>query len=119
MARVGGIVRLTIDGLVVPVKDSVTWNLGRSKREAVIGADFAHGYKEMPQIGFLECELTNTQDISVEEIIGKVDATCVLELPNGDSFTLRNAWYAADGDNQTEEGNVQCRFEGMGELDEA
>ena len=36
--------------------------------------------------------------------------TLTLELANGKTFVLSDAWYAADGNAQTEEGNLQILF---------
>jgi len=41
------------------------------------------------------------------------EATVVLELANGKSIILREAWYAGEGTVSTQEGNIAARFEGI------
>lgn len=57
--RVGGIIELRIDGATLSAKGNFTYNLGRTKREAAVGSDTAHGFKETPQACFIEGEVTD------------------------------------------------------------
>jgi len=36
-----------------------------------------------------------------------------LQVANGKTIVLRNAWFAGEGTVQTEEGNIAVRFEGL------
>ena len=56
---------------------------------------------------FIEGEITDQRDLILSDFVNITDATITLELANGKVFTVRNAWYAADGNVQTEEGNIQ------------
>lgn len=111
--RVAGIIAVKINGEQVLAKGNFTYNLGKPKREAVVGADSTHGYKETPQVAFIEGEITDRSDVSLETLVTTKDATVTLELGNGKIIVLRDAWFAADGTGNTEEGNVGVRFEGM------
>jgi len=111
--RVGGIIELKIDGKIQSAKGNFTYNLGRPLRESVIGADTVHGYKETPQAAFIEGEITDREDLSLEELVTTTDATVYLRLANTKVIVLRNAWFAGEGTGNTEEGNIAVRFEGM------
>lgn len=111
--RVGGIIELKIDGSIMSAKGNFTYNIGRGKKEAVIGADAVHGYKETPQVAFIEGEVTDRGSLSLESLVSITDATVYLRLANGKIIVLREAWYAADGTGNTDEGNIGVRFEGM------
>ena len=111
--RRAGVLYAKIDGTQRNAKGNWTYNLGAPKREAIVGADEVHGYKEMPQVPRIEGEITDSSDLSLEELTGIEQANVTLELANGKTFVLRDAWYAGDGDVGTEEGNVQVRFEGL------
>lgn len=111
--RVGGVMFLAVDGQRWDAKGNFTYNLGRVKREAVVGNDQVHGYKEMPQAPWIEGEITDRGSIPLDELLGVTDATVTIELANGKVIVLRDAWYAADGTGNTEEGNVEVRFEGL------
>lgn len=110
--RVGGIIELKIDGQIHSAKGNFTYNIGRPKRDAVIGADAVHGFKETPQVAFIEGEITDRQDLSLESLVKTENATVYLRLANSKLIVLREAWFAGEGTGNTDEGNIGVRFEG-------
>lgn len=110
--RRSGTIYFKIDGLTYQAKGNFTYNIGNPKREAIVGADGVHGYSEKPQVAFIEGELTDTSDLDLNALTKADDITATLELANGKVIAVRNAWYAAEGNVQTEEGNIQLRIEG-------
>ena len=110
--RRGGIIQLQINGELQSAKGNFTYNLGRPKREAIIGSDGVHGYKETPQVSYIEGEVTDRGDLDLEALVTLTDATVTCVLANGKVFVLREAWYAGDGEASTEEGAIKVRFEG-------
>lgn len=111
--RIGGLIALKVNGDIYFAKGNFTYNLGKPKKEGVVGSDVVHGYKETPQMPFVEGEITDRQELSLEDLVTLDDATVTLELANGKVITLSEAWYAGEGTGNTEEGNIACRFEGM------
>lgn len=111
--RVGGLIALKINGELQKAKGAFTYNLGKPKRDAVVGADVVHGYKEVVQVPFIEGEITDHNGMSLEDLLTVDEATITLELANGKVIVLREAWQAGEGTGNTEEGNVAVRFEGM------
>ncbi|WP_338585874.1 phage tail tube protein [Pseudomonas sp. MAG733B] len=111
--RIGGIIAVKVNGDIYFAKGNWTYNLGKPKREGVVGADTVHGYKETPQVPFVEGEISDRNELSLEDLVTLDDATITLELSNGKVITLSEAWYAGEGTGNTEEGNIACRFEGM------
>jgi hypothetical protein len=110
--RRAGILYLKIDGEIQDAKGNFTYNLGGPKREGIAGADTVHGFKEAVQVPYIEGEITDKSTLDLKKLINIEDATITLELATGKTVVLKQAWYAADGDAQTEEGNIQVRFEG-------
>jgi hypothetical protein len=110
--RRGGIIQLQVNGELQDAKGAFTYNLGRPKREAIVGADSTHGYKETPQVAFIEGEVTDRGTLDLAALVTISGATVTLELANGKVIVLRDAWYAGEGTGNTEEGNVAVRFEG-------
>ncbi len=106
-----GILYFKRNGTILDAKGNFTYNLGRDKREAIVGADRVHGYKEAPQVAFVEGEITDKGDLTVDDILNATDETITLELRNGKTVVFKDAWYAGDGNIQTEEANIQVRFE--------
>lgn len=111
--RRGGIIFVKVNGGMVNAKGEYTYNLGKPKRDAIVGADAIHGYKEVPQIPFIEGEITDAPNLDLEALLLTENATVTLELANGKVIVLREAWYAGEGTGNTEEGNIAVRFEGI------
>jgi predicted heme/steroid binding protein len=112
MSRRAGTIFFTVNGTLYDAKGNYEYNLGQPKREAIVGADRVHGYKEMPQVPYIAGEITDNSDLDLQAFLNLTDATVTLELANGKVFALRDAFYAGDGTANTEDANIQVRFEG-------
>ena len=113
--RKGGIIQLQVDGQIYQAKGAFTYGMGKYVREAIVGHDEVHGYKETPVAPFIEGEITDSADLSLDALSNVVDSTVTLQLANGKVIALRNAWCTnPDGlGASTEEGNISVRFEGL------
>ena len=112
--RRGGVIFFKVDSVLRDAKGNFTYNIGGPKREPIMNADLSTaGYTESGQVARIEGEITDQRDLVLSDLVNIEDATITLELANGKVFTLRNAWYAADGDAQTEMGNIQVLFHGL------
>lgn len=111
--RKGGVIQLQVAGELQDAKGDFTYNIGRPKREAIIGADAVHGYKETPQVSFIEGEVTDRGTLDLDKLLQATGVTVTLQLANGKVVVLRDAWYAGEGTGNTGEGNIGFRFEGM------
>lgn len=109
--RRGGIINVQADGVSYDAKGNFTYNLGIPKREAIPGADGMHGFKETPQVAFIEGEITDRSDLKLADLAKMQNATVTLELANGKTIMLSQAYFAADGTGNSDEGNVGFRFE--------
>lgn len=112
MERVGGYLKLTVDGVAVRAKGDFTYNIGTPKNEAVMGSTGIAGMKETPQVPFIEGAMTDSIEQDLLAFTRIKNATVILEVPNGKSIMLRQAWYAGDGEGSTAEGEIKVRFEG-------
>lgn len=110
---VGGTITITVGGQRQRAKGAWTYNLGVDKKTAVVGADETHGYMREPQVPFMEGEITDHSTLDLRALQETTEATVVLELANGKSIILREAWYAGEGTVSTQEGNIAARFEGI------
>lgn len=110
--RRAGLIQLQVNGEIFDAKGTFTYGLGRPKREAVIGADGVHGFKEMPQVAFIEGAITDRSTLDLTAIVGGKDLTVTLTLGNSKIIVLRDAWFAADGTASTEEAEISVRWEG-------
>lgn len=110
---VGGTLYASINGNRIRAKGNFTYNLGLPKREPVIGADGVHGYKEVQQTAMIEGSTTDRGDLNLEELLTAEGVTFTLDLANGKTIALYDAWFAGDGNVTTEEGEVPLKFEGL------
>ena len=111
--RRAGILFVKVNGERIDVKGSWTVGLGTPKREAIVGSDGVHGYKEMPQVPYIEGTATDRSDLDLKALFNVTDATVTVEFANGKHGVLSGAWYAGDGTVTSEEGEVAMRFEGL------
>ncbi len=111
--RVAGLIQLQTNGEVLRAKGAFSYNLGKPMREAVVGRDGVHGYKETPQVAFIEGAITDAGDLNLASLATMRDATVNLKLGNGKMVVLNAAWFAGEGSGSTEEGEVAVRWEGV------
>ena len=111
MKKVAGINGVTIDGVRYAVKGSVTYNLGKHRRESVVGLDGVHGTKKTPQVCFCEATFTDQADLDLEALLTMEGVEVVWSLFNGKTVVFHNADFAGEGTVNPEEGEIPCRFE--------
>lgn len=113
--RVGGTIAVKANGVALKAKGEFTYNVGGfDKSNTVMGHFGPHGYTEEAFEPFIEGEVTDDPTLNLRrDLIDLVDATVVLELANGKSVSLKDAWYSGDGTVGTREGNINVRFTGI------
>ena len=112
--RKAGIIIFKIGGIQRQAKGSFTYNFGKPKRDAIVGHDTVHGYKELPQVSQIQGIITDASDLDVAtDILDITNTTITLELANGKVFVLRNAWYSGEGNITTEEAEIEVQFQGL------
>lgn len=110
--RVAGTAFVKADGVDVEIKGGWTVDPGGAVREAVVGQNGVHGYKEMPAAPYMEGTVTTARGTRIEDLKGLVNATVTLEAANGTTWVLVGAWQAGELAVNTEEGEYTLRFEG-------
>ncbi len=113
MANRAGKITLKTDGGVLDAKGSFTYNLGRDKLTAVVGADRVHGAYSQPQVPFIEGIITDGASVDLNAVLTARDITVTLDLDNGKTIVLRQAWFAGEGNVTTEQGEIAVRWEGI------
>ena len=111
--RVGGVIFFKIDSQLYQAKGEFTYRVNKFKRDTVMGPAEVHGFSEKVQPPFIEGALTDSDELDLERLQSLRDATVTLELANGKVIVLREAWYAAEGEVKTDEGEIQLRIEGI------
>jgi hypothetical protein len=110
---IGGIIQVKVNGQLYSARGDFTWNPGVEKRDAVMGTSEVAGWSTKPQVPFIEGEFTDRGDMDMVALRKVKDATVYLDLANGRAFVLRDACFAGEGSEHTEEGNMDVRFEGL------
>lgn len=108
--RVGGIIEVKSNGELYSAKGSWTYNLGKEKRETVLGSDTTHGFKTAPQEAMIAGAITDNIDLNLETLVLLEDATITLRLANGKIIVLKDGFFAGDGNGTTEEGEIEVKF---------
>ena len=111
--RVGGILQFKVDGELFQAKGEFTYNINPVKRESVVGQDGVHGFKEEPKAVFIEGSITDSDQLDLPNFQNLRDTTVTLELANEKTIVLKEAFYSADGDVTSSEGEIQVRFEAI------
>lgn len=111
--RVGGEIFVTLSGTGrLRARGTFTCNTGHPKRSAVVGSGGVHGYSEEEQVPFIEGEITK-KGIDIDALCQVDGETVTAELADGSVFVLQDAWFAGDGNVDTQDGKMQVRFEGL------
>lgn len=110
--RRAGMIQLQVSGEVQDAKGEFSYNMGRPKRDAIVGTDAVHGYKEVPQVAMIDGAITDRGTLDLAALVTGKDLTVTLTLGNGKVIVLRDAWFAGDGTAKTDEAEIAVRWEG-------
>ena len=105
-----GILYLKTDSTMYDAKGEFTYNLGQNKREPIVGADGIHDYAETPQPAFIEGAITDSSGLDLKTLTTLKDVTATLELANGKTILIPNAYYAGEGNVKTKEAEITVKF---------
>lgn len=112
--RVGGLIEVSVNGVLHLAKGEWSYGLGGFVRESVIGIGGQfEGYTEKPTVGFIEGEITDRSDMALEDLKKLTNGLVVLTLANGKVIALGKALLAGEATGHTGEGNITVRFEGV------
>lgn len=110
---IAGHLEITYNGNILNAVGNFTLNLGRPKREILVGPDRVHGYSEMPQAPTISGEIRDSDKLTVDDILLMEDATVVATVANGKKYMYEGCTYTGDGNIETEEGKLQFECGGI------
>jgi hypothetical protein len=111
-SRIAGRIFFSVDGQQHAVGASITYNLGRSKRESMSSSAHEHFYKEAAQVPYIAGELIDKGTLDVAKFLDLDGVTITAELANSKTIVLRDAWQVGEGEVNGEEGMISFRFDG-------
>jgi len=109
--RRAGTIFLKVDGRQYEAVGNFEYNLGTPKRETLMGSSGPQGYKETPQPAFIAGEIRDSKDLSIKDMAALDDVTATLQLANGKTIVLKQAYYVGEANANSDEGNVPFRLE--------
>ncbi len=108
--RIGGTIFLTIDGVQYAARGNWSVSPSSVKRDGIAGQDYVHGYTEKPIVPGAKGDLSTVPGLSVENLQNITNSTVVLQLANGKTYSLAQAWTAAAFEIDTTEGKLGVEF---------
>jgi hypothetical protein len=67
----------------------------------------------LPRVPYIEGDISTTRELELETLEAQVDSTVVAQLANGKQYTLVNATCRAGFEENTRDGQVRVRWEGL------
>ena len=110
--RIGGIINIQVNGVLLDAKGAFEYDLGGVTRETVAGVDGIHGYTEKPKAAFIDGTITDRGNLDLKALANGKNQTVTLKLANRKTVVLRNGWYVGDATGNTEQSEIKVRWEG-------
>jgi hypothetical protein len=111
--RIAGIAFLTVDGTQLALRGNFTVSPSAVERTMLAGQDGVHGYQELPRVPYIEGDLSTVRGLLLEDLEAQTDVTVVAQLANAMQYTLTGGTCKAGFDNNTRDGQVRVRWEGL------
>jgi Phage tail tube protein len=112
--RIAGIAFLTVDGEQMALRGNFTVSPSPVERTMIAGQDGVHGYQELPRVPYIEGDISTMPGFYLESMLDDTDATVIAQLANGMQYTLTGAVCKGGFENNTRDGQVRVRWEGLG-----
>lgn len=112
MERIAGIIKFVVDGIELSTEGSMTSNVGGFKREGKTSTNGSVvGFSEETIVPFIEGNIFLTSDLTAEKIKSMTNVTISFSRPTGKTVVFSEAFHAGEGDEDSENGTMEIRFE--------
>jgi hypothetical protein len=112
MSRLGGVFSFKLNAKLYQAGEGAfTFSLGGIKREAKLSSSGVAGFIAKPLVPYIEGELILSKELEIQDLKDAENVTVALELYNGKTFMLREAFFVGEGEASTD-GTIKIRFEG-------
>lgn len=109
---IAGTAQLTVDGVTYQLVGEAKYMPSTVKREALLGMDGFHGWKETPIAGSISMSVRDAGNLTVFDFNTMRNATVVLQLANGKVVCGRNMGSTESQEVDTEDAKFELKFEG-------
>lgn len=109
---IAGTAQVTTDGTTQQLEGGLKYSVATVKREALMGKDGFHGWKETPVAPFIEMSIRDAGNMTVANFNAMSNSTIVATLANGKIVTGRNMGAVDVQEVDTDDAKFTVRFEG-------
>lgn len=110
--RLAGTAYMSIDGKPVALVGDFEWDPGLVVREALVGMDGVHGFKEKPHPASMKMTLRDLGNVSAAAFNNLTDTTVTVELANGKRVTGADLFQVGPTPVKAEDGTLEVEFNG-------
>jgi len=111
--RFAGTAFLMVDGNQLALRGNFTVSASPVERTMIAGQDGVHGYQELPRVPYIEGDISTLPEINLEDLDNQTDVTVTAQTASGKMYSLVGATCKAALENNTRDGQVKVRWEGL------
>ena len=111
--RIGGVLAILVDGKTYEARGNFNVTGVTVKRTGVAGQDGVHGYIEEPIVPSIKGDWSIGNQLSLVALEAITNATAQVNLANGMSYILVDAWTVSAFVIDAHDGKVMVELEGM------
>ena len=109
---IAGVAQITVDGQTYQLEGDLKYSPSTVKREAMLGQDGFHGFKEMPVTGSISMSIRDAGNLTVANFAAMRNSTVVAQLANGKIVVGRNMGTTDVIEVETGDAKFAVKFEG-------
>jgi len=102
--------KIRVNGQQLRVADEIRFMPSDEKREPLMGIDGNLAQQVTYQPVWIEAQLRYTRDVKWNDVFKAENATVTLELVDGSSWEMAEAFYAGDSEVEVKDGKVAARW---------
>jgi hypothetical protein len=110
---IAGIATLQVGSQMMALRGNFTVSHSMVERTMLAGQDGIHGFQELPRVPWIEGDISTTPDLIVMDLDQMVGVTVHAALANGWNYTLMGAICKAGLEQNTRDGQMRVRWEGI------
>src|SRR5215471_3735072 len=113
-AKIAGTAYVTVSGLgQIMLRGNLNVSPSVVERVMISNQRGVAGFQEVPRTPFIEGDFSTTRELKLEDLEYQTDVTVVAMLANGRQYSLEHAVCRAAFENNSREGQVRIRWEGL------
>jgi hypothetical protein len=111
--KIAGTAYFKADGKQFTLSGSFSYSVNKNTREGKAGLSGVAGFTETSKVPWVEGEFYTTPEFRTADLEKITNATITVDLANGVTVLLQNAWQTGDIEIDAAAGTSTVRFEGM------